>query len=63
MDFHFRCRCHICENNIFHIDLDTKGETVALICGECGEAVALLPFFDFKEGVKKADEEAYKPFD
>lgn len=57
MYFSLRCRCHECETDTFYIDSDIKGETVALRCSECGEDVAILPFFDFKEGVKKADGE------
>lgn len=57
MYFSLRCRCHECETDTFYIDSDIKGETVALRCSECGEDVAILPFFDFQEGVKKADGE------
>lgn len=63
MKFSFRCRCWNCESDTFYIDSDIKGDTVALKCSECEEPVSILPFFDFTEGVKKADEEADKPFD
>lgn len=63
MDFSFRCRCWNCDNDTFYVDSDIKGEKVALKCSECEEPVSILHFFDFTEGVKKADEEANKPFD
>lgn len=63
MNFAFRCRCILCDNDTFYVDSTTKGREVALLCSECHGAVAILPFYDFEEGVKKADEEANKPFD
>ena len=57
MGFHFRCRCDVCDNDVFFIDSDNKRETVSLRCTGCTEVVCNLSFYDFKVGVDKANEE------